>query len=100
MITPLFARVLLKRDSVGSHYKTTKIIIPDQAEKRLAPSTGTVIAVGPTCDESIKPGQHVVFGQHAGAWIRLPNCEDELFVCQDEDIIGVIDDRAGKAGGK
>jgi chaperonin GroES len=89
LITPLFARVLLKRDSVQT--KSKLIIIPEQAEKRLAPTTGIVIAVGPTCDESIKPGQHVVFGQHAGAWVKLPGSDEEHFVCQDEDIIGVIE---------
>lgn len=88
LLEPLFARVLLRRDSAAP--KSKLILIPEQAEKRLAPCTGTVIAVGPACDLSIKPGQHVVFGQHAGAWVKIPGSDEEHYVCQDEDIIGVI----------
>lgn len=86
MITPLFARVLLKRDVL----KAGSIIIPEQAQERNAPAKGTVIAVGPTADESIKEGQRVVFGRHAGAWLK--EGDDDFYIVQDEDILGVIND--------
>ena len=70
--------------------KAGKIIIPEQAQERNAPTKGTVLAKGPTADESIEVGQRVVFGRHAGAWIR--DGEDDLYIVQDEDILGVIHD--------
>lgn len=85
MITPLFARVLLERETL----KSNSIIIPQTAEKRNAPEIGIVIAVGPNADHSIELGQKVIFGRHAGDWIKHEG--KELFVVQDEDIIGIIE---------
>lgn len=86
---PLFARVVLKK-----HIPTQqgRIIIPDQFQKQLTDQTGEVIAVGPTCDATIKVGQTVYLGKHAGAWIKMPGTDDELFICQDEDILATIEE--------
>lgn len=91
---PLFARVLIKRDVVE---KIGSLIIPDA--KRRAPAKGHVVAVGPTCDGSIKPGMKVIFGKYAGTWLDENGSELDpdavaqskgWFVCVDEDIICVV----------
>ena len=84
MLTPLFARVVIERESIKA--KTT-LIIPETAEKRNAPGYGKVIAVGPTADESVKNllGKRVLFGRHAGEWFK--DGERDVYVVQDEDII-------------
>lgn len=95
--TPLFARVLIKREI---EEKRGSIIIPDA--KRHARSEGVIIAKGATADENIAVGDHVIFGKHAGAWLdstytemkdargvvgRKDNNDGTLFICQDEDIL-------------
>jgi chaperonin GroES len=87
MFTPLFARVLLERETL----KVGKIIIPESAEKRNAPTKGRVVACGPTCDESVKVlvGRTVLFGKFAGDWIK--DGDKEIFIVQDEDILGVVE---------
>lgn len=90
-LQPKFARVLIRREKIR-----TSIIIPDEAARRNAPAKGTVVAVGPACDEQIKPGMTVIFGQYAGAWINGDGSnvtrenEAEYFVCQDEDVIAEV----------
>lgn len=92
-LQPLFARVLIRRERFASK---SSIIIPDDAAKRNAPAKGVVVAVGPTADESVKPGMTVLFGQYAGAWINPDGTavtrpdEAEFFVCLDEDIIAEV----------
>jgi len=87
MIRPLFARVLLKRDVLKS-----TIVIPQAFQNRNAPARGIIVAVGPAVDESVKDliGKAVLFGRFAGEWIR--DGGDEVYVIQDEDILGVCDD--------
>lgn len=85
---PLFARVLLEREKLRSGL----IMISDDASKRNAPSRGKVIAVGPNADPSIEVGQTVLFGRHAGDWLK--DGEREVFICQDEDILAVVEDVA------
>lgn len=95
--TPLFARVLIRRTV---EEKRGSIILPDA--KRHARSEGIVIAKGPTADENISVGDHVIFGKHAGAWLDSTytemkdargivgikdNNDGTLFICQDEDIL-------------
>ena len=84
MLRPLFARVLLERERI----KTT-LIIPQIAERRNAPTQGKVIARGPTADESIPIGATVLFGKFAGDWLK--DGDSEVYVCQDEDIIAVVE---------
>lgn len=98
---PLFARVLIQRKV---EEKRGSIILPDA--KRHARSEGVVIAVGPTADENIKIGDHVIFGKHAGAWLdgtysevkdargvigSKDNNDGTLFICQDEDILAKVE---------
>ncbi len=85
--TPLFARVLLKREKVD---KIGSIILPDIASNKYNPEEGILIAIGHTVDESIEQllGKKVMFAKYSGAWIKIH--DDEYFMCQDEDLLGVI----------
>lgn len=82
---PLFARVLLERPKVE---KVGSIIIPESIQSRHAPAKGTILAVGDTCDESVKAlvNREVLFAKFAGDWIKIG--EKEYFICMDEDILG------------
>lgn len=84
-LRPLFDRVLLKREEL----KAGSIIIPETAKDRNAPSRGTVVAVGPTCEGSVKVGDRVLFGQHAGATLKVDGVEN--YVVAEEDIIAVVE---------
>lgn len=89
--SPLFGRVIIHREI---EEKRGSIIIPDA--KRHARSEGIILATGPTVDESIKVGQKVIFGKHAGTWLdatysqKGDNDDGTLFICQDEDILAVV----------
>jgi len=91
--TPLFARVLIKREI---EEKRGSIILPDA--KRHARCEGIIIAKGPTADESIKIGQKAIFGRHAGAWLDATytkgaeNDDGTLFICQDEDLLAIVEE--------
>lgn len=107
---PLFGRVLIERQVT----KKTRggILLPDDQQKRHAPSKGKIAALGDTAgwtrtyDEkgeeslhrTIKIGDEVMFGRHAGAWLdssytATDNKEDDApyFLCQDEDLLAVIE---------
>lgn len=84
-LRPLFDRVLLEREEL----KTGSIIIPDAAKERNAPNRGKVIAMGPTCTGAVTIGDRVLFGQHAGANIKVDGIQS--YVVAEEDIIAVIE---------
>ena len=87
-LEPLFARVVLAREKPE---KVGNIFVPQQYAKRNSEPIGRVIAVGATCDEAVKKllGKLVLIGKFAGDWIKLPDGR-EVYVCQDEDLLGVI----------
>ena len=85
--TPLFARVLLKRAKVD---KVGSIILPETAGNKYNPEEGVLVAVGHTVEEEISVliGKKVMFAKYSGAWIKIQ--EEEYFMCQEEDLLGVI----------
>lgn len=85
--TPLFARVLLKRDKVE---KVGSIILPDSAANKYNPEEGIIVAVGHTADEVLTDlvGKKVMFAKYSGAWLKIQG--EEYFMCQDEDLLGVV----------
>lgn len=85
--TPLFARVLLKREKVD---KVGSIILPDSAANKYNPEEGILVALGHTADEVLKDlvGKKVMFAKYSGAWIKIQDVE--YFMCQDEDLLGVM----------
>lgn len=105
---PLFGRVIIKREKL----EKTKggIFIPDTQTKRQARSEGIIIAMGPTAGfvtvnngeektiQTLKVGDKVIFGRHAGTWLDSTYTESAekddgtTFICQDEDILAVIEE--------
>ncbi len=101
MYEPKFGRVLIEREVK----KASGIIIPENAAKRNAPSVGIIVALGETAGwteaynssgelsptQTLKKGDKVLFGKHAGAWIDSTDGNDgTLYICQDADILAVI----------
>lgn len=90
---PLFGRVLIQRDV---EEKKGSIMIPAHLQQRHSRNEGVVIALGPTA-EGVKLGDRVVFGKHAGTWldktysVTVEAQATPYFLCQDEDILLVID---------
>lgn len=98
-LRPLHDRVLLRR--LEQDGKTPGgIIIPDTAKEK--PMEGEVIAVGSgTRDENgkvvpldVAPGDRVIFSKWAGTEITIDG--EELLVCKESDIIGVVDGKKAK----
>lgn len=103
---PKFGRVLIKREvkeKIGS------IIIADP--KRYATCEGVIVGLGETAGwaetfneegervaiQTLKSGDKVIFGRHSGAWLDATygnkgemNDDGEFFICQDADILAVI----------
>lgn len=97
---PLFGRVLIQREVKE---KNGSIVIPQHLRMRHARNEGIVVAIGPTCDESIQIGNKVVFGKHAGTWldktysVTVEAEETPYFLCQDEDVLLVIEEQKESA---
>lgn len=102
---PLFGRVLIKREVAN---KIGSLHIPENVAKRHSRCEGVIIATGPTVDETVKVGMRVVFGKHAGTWLdntyslakstqgQIGLKDDDngtLFLCQDEDLLAIIDEK-------
>lgn len=90
-ITPLFNRVLMEREKLE---KVGGIIIPDDIKKKHATLKCKVVAVGEDV-EAVKPGDVVLIGQYAGAWINIDGkvggeFEDELYICEDGDVLAIL----------
>jgi chaperonin GroES len=85
---PCGDRVLIRPDTEGGEKRTASglIIIPDIGKTR--PTTGTVIAIGPECNEAFEIGDKVLFGKYAGSDLKLN--EEEVTIVRQEDILGVI----------
>lgn len=114
-IKPKFGRVLIKREKLKSN--AGNIIIPESVGKRNAHCEGVIVALGETAGwteipnqgimQTLKIGDRVVFGRHSGAWLDntftpafhpttkerglKDNDDGTMFVCQDADIIAVIE---------
>jgi len=94
-LTPLFARVVVRAETlqstVAAKYQGLARMgfeVPKTVEDKQIPDEGVVVAVGDTC-ESMKPGQRVLFGKWAAKPIAF---EPGLYVMQEEDIIGIIEE--------
>jgi co-chaperonin GroES (HSP10) len=86
MLVPLFARVLLKRESL----KSKNVILTADVAAKYASYKCEVLAVGPNCDESIKVGDTVIIGKYSGVWLDengRPEDGGEYYICVDEDIL-------------
>lgn len=85
-----YARLVLAREVLKS--TISKIIIPDVAQRKYAPTKGVLVASGETASEEWKDniGCEVIFARFAGDWVKLDEKdpeEDSVFICQDEDVL-------------
>ncbi len=89
--SPLFARVLIERYEPET---INGIIIPEHLRKKEASAIGKVIGKGPAVSDDIMIGNWVEFGKHAGHWLDQRNDKDaegKYYICQDEDILNIIE---------
>ena len=105
ILEPINERVLVQRDkpketvskggviaSAGWHYDVRGEVVEDAP-----PVTGTVLAVGPgVLDEggifratTVKAGNRILFGKHAGSNIEMPD-GSEVLMMRESDILGVF----------
>jgi chaperonin GroES len=98
-LRPLQDRVLIRR--VEPEAKTSGgIFIPDTAQEK--PMEGEVVSVGPGArDEAgrvhpldVKSGDRVLFGKWSGTEVKLDG--EDLMIMKESDIMGVVDQVAGK----
>jgi chaperonin GroES len=96
---PLHDRVLVRR--LEEEEKTAGgIIIPDTAKEK--PMQGEVIAAGQGAhDESgklvpldLKAGDRILFGKWSGTEVKIDG--EELLIMKESDVLGVLEDAAGK----
>ena len=93
-VTPLFDRVLVKRNDEVTRTKSG-LFLPESATEK--PMQGTVLAVGQgrvADDGSLSPltvqvGDQVIFGKYSGTEIKVDG-EDRL-ILKEEDILGIIE---------
>jgi len=96
-LKPKFDRVIIRRESLQE--KATKIIIPEDADKRERPARGVVVALGPTVgyldDETkkiirdLEVGTRVIFGRHAGTELDMDG--EKFWIVTDRDILCEIE---------
>jgi co-chaperonin GroES (HSP10) len=90
-LRPIFNRVLIKRD-IADQKSKGGIILHVKDPKINAPTIGVVLDVGTECDQPVQElkGKKVMFSRFAGDWIKIPNVEEEYYLCSDEDILGEL----------
>lgn len=90
-LSPLGDRVILRRE----RFKSSSIIIPEDAARRNAPTRGVVVAKGPACEWPITLGGTYLHGRHAGDWInaegKAVSPEDgEFYVLAEGDLLAEV----------
>lgn len=93
-LKPLHDRVVV-RPLENETRSPSGIVIPDAAKEK--PTTGEVLAVGPgrrnqdgiTLSVTVRPGERVLFGQHAGQKIKVDGTE--VTILREEDILAIIE---------
>ena len=93
-VTPLFDRVLVKRNEETTRSRGG-LFLPESATEK--PVQGTVLAVGQgrvSDDGKVSPlsvsvGDQVLFGKYSGTEIKVDG-EDRL-ILREEDILGIIE---------
>ncbi len=98
-MTPLFARVLLKREKPT---KLGNIHIPEEYQDRHAGDKCLVVAVGFGCEPEMASlvGRWVLKGRHSGAWLDsdgkvIP--DGEYYICEEGDLLAVLDEETVSA---
>ena len=98
MLRPLHDKVVIERLE-KEDISPGGIIVPEQAQEK--PQRGVVLACGPGwfSDEEnryvpmdVKVGDIVLFGKYAG--IEIKDGERDVLIVREEDILGIVEDRA------
>lgn len=92
-LKPLHDRVVVRAAEAETR-SAGGIVIPDSATEK--PTTGHVLAVGPgstdkhgvTVTLSVKIGDKVLFGQHAGQKVKVEG--NEVTILREEDIMAIV----------
>jgi len=93
-LTPLHDRLVVK--SLDAETRTLGgIVIPDSAKEK--PTTGRVLAVGQgritdagtVIALTVKVGDTVMFGKHAGQTVKVNS--EEVTVLREEDIFAIVE---------
>lgn len=87
-IKPLHDRVIIEPEPIKS-VSTGGIIIPDTAKEK--PLTGLVIAVGagkPDEPITVKEGDKVLYGKHAGSLIQVEG--KDYLIMREADILAIL----------
>lgn len=80
------------------------LIIPDTAKEK--PQEGEVVAVGSGTKGKdgrvvaldVKAGDRILFGKYSGAEIKMDN--EEYLIVREEEVLGIVEGKAGTASGK
>ncbi len=93
-IVPLKDQVLIKRKSEDTVTKGG-LFIPGSAQSKpsegevLAVGTGKVLENGTTVPPSVKPGDRVLFAQHAGVEVKVD--DQEFLLLREDHIMGIFE---------
>lgn len=102
ILTPLYDRVIVRRDKADDTSKGGLIIIPDVAKEKM--QKGTVIAAGTgrVSDFTnevrpmlVKAGDRVLFGKYTGDSIEIDG--EEFLLCRENDIYGILNDEGSNS---
>ena len=93
-LTPLHDRIVVK-PAEAETTTPSGIVIPDNAKEK--PNTGTVLAVGTgrvfengtIIPLTVKVGDQVMFGKHAGQPIKVNG--EQVTVLKEEDIFAIVE---------
>jgi chaperonin GroES len=96
VIRPLGDRVLVVPDEIER--KVGNVILPDNIQEK--PRAGVVLAVGAgnvntdgtRTRPDVQDGDHVLFSQHVGVWVKIGR--KDYLMLREPDILGVVDDVA------
>lgn len=114
-LTPMFDRIIVRRDEVAKQTEAG-IIITDNTREKEAPNSGIVLSVGEgrLCPEMqsayfeheggkgyvtkgchveplrVKVGDHILFNSYAGTAIVDPKTDETLLLMQEDDVLAVI----------
>ena len=93
-VTPLFDRVLVKRNEETTRSRGG-LFLPESATEKPVQGTVLVVGQGRVSDDgkvsplSVSVGDQVIFGKYSGTEIKVDG-EDRL-ILREEDILGIIE---------
>ncbi len=92
-LVPMFDFVLVER-RVEEKTKGG-IILTDDTAKKHSGQRAKVLALGPSCESDLSPGDEVLFGQYAGSWVNTEGrgaarADTKTYIVQETDIIARV----------